>query len=159
MGRGGFDSPTVFVAGMYPYRDDLLALDGCRTVPPVLLPPGLSAIVTPLWWEEWQRRLADHQDRVFVDWVVTGIRKGFRVGFQYGSHHCKKATRNMASARQEQVVVCEYLAKKCAEGRVLGPFAEQMLPQLAESAGGGRQEHPREMATYRGPVRSGGVQC
>ncbi len=27
-------------------------------------------------------------------------------------------------------MVCEYLARKCAEGRVLGPFAEQMLPQL-----------------------------
>ncbi len=123
MGRGGYDSPTVSVVGMYLYMDDLLALNGCRTVPPVLLPPGLSAIVTPLQWEEWQRRLADHQDRTFVDWVVTGIREGFRVGFQYGSHCCKRATRNMASPGQEQEVVYEYLARECAKGRVLGSFA------------------------------------
>ena len=76
--------------------------------------------------------LATHPDRDFANLVVTGIREGFRVGYDY-SHTCKKSPKNMQSAREGWTAINEYLAQECAEGRILGPFDEQSLPQLQVS--------------------------
>ena len=59
-----------------------------------------------------------------------GIKEGFRVGYDYRSRVCKSSTANMPSAMEGRLVVSAYLAKECAEGRVLGPFDEHLLPQL-----------------------------
>ncbi len=92
----------------------------------------MGGIVTPLHWREWNTSLAKHPDRSFANFVVSGIQGGFCIGFNY-SHSCKKATRNMQSAKAGQSIVREYLAKECAEGRILGPFIEHSLPQLQVS--------------------------
>ena len=63
------------------------------------LPPLWASIGTPLPWREWQMSLATHPDRDFANLVVTGIREGFRVGYDY-SHTCKKSPKNMQSARE-----------------------------------------------------------
>ena len=76
--------------------------------------------------------LASHPDRDFVNLVVTGIREGFRVGYDY-SHTCKKSPKNMQPAREGRTAINEYLAQECAEGRILGSFDEQLLPQLQVS--------------------------
>ena len=76
--------------------------------------------------------LATHPDRDFANLVVTGIREGFRVGYDY-SHTCKKSPKNMQSAREGWTAINEYMAQECAEGRILGPFDEQSLPQLQVS--------------------------
>ncbi len=91
------------------------------------LPPYTTGIVTPLFGREWQVRLANHPDRVFANLVVNGIKEGFHIGFNYNSHCCKKSAKNMQSAKERRAVISAYLAKECAEGRVLGPFDEQSL--------------------------------
>ncbi len=65
--------------------------------------------------------------------VVSGIHGGFRVGFNYSSHRCKKAKKNMVSAEGRRLVISQYLAKECAEGRVLGPLDEHLFPQIQVS--------------------------
>ncbi len=65
--------------------------------------------------------------------VVSGIQGGFRVGFDYSSHRCKKAKKNMVSAEGGRLVISQYLAKECTEGRVLGPLDEHLLPQIQVS--------------------------
>ena len=76
--------------------------------------------------------LATHPDRDFANLVVTGIREGFRVGYDY-SHTCKKSPKNMQLAREGWTGINEYPAQECAEGGILGPFDEQSLPQIQVS--------------------------
>ena len=44
--------------------------------------------------------LTTHTDKDFANLVVTGIKKGFHVEFDYSSHTCKKSPKNMQSARE-----------------------------------------------------------
>lgn len=74
--------------------------------------------------------LTTHPDRDFANLVVTGIKEGFRVGYDYFSHTCKKSPKNMQSAREGRAAINKYLAQECAKGRILGLFNEQSLPQL-----------------------------
>ena len=85
----------------YQYTADLLALDGCTALRPRHLPPLMASIVIPLPWQEWQMSLTTHPDRDFMNLVVTGIKEGFHVGYDYFSHTCKKSPKNMQSAREE----------------------------------------------------------
>ena len=67
---------------------------------------------------------------LFADFVVEGIKEGFRVGYNGSPANCKKAPKNMRSAKEQRMVIDAYLANECAEGRILGPFDERALPQL-----------------------------
>ena len=62
---------------------------------------------------------------------MSGIREGFRVGFDY-SHSCWSSPPNM-SALEKPEVVTEYLAEEYAEGQVLGPFVLEQLPKIHTS--------------------------
>ena len=97
---------------------------------PVRLPYSLDRIVTPLSWEAWQANLVHHPDRAFANWLVAGIRGGFRIGYDYTLGRPKSSQRNLASALEKPQVIREYLAKECAEGRIMGPFAMTELSQL-----------------------------
>lgn len=117
----------------YEYMEDLLAMDVCR--PPDSarrLPPELRGITTPLNWREWDTALMNHPDQRFRDYIVNGIREGFRLGFDY-SRRCTRASRNMASAATHAQVIREYLAEECVEGRVAGPIDPVILPVVQVS--------------------------
>ena len=62
--------------------------------------------------------------------VTSGIKEGFRIGYDYVSQSQQSAAKNMPSALDRREIVSSHLAKDCTEGRVLGPFKEQSLPQL-----------------------------
>lgn len=107
-----------------------MALDRCRKVPPPKVSPALKGVVSPLNWEIWQECLAPHPDRDYVDYLITGMREGFRIGFSYGTHQCKKCSDNMRSAKQHPQVVRDYILKECEAGRLLGPFDPQAFPEV-----------------------------
>ena len=100
--------------------EDLLALDHCKATPDTWHVPlqNGSYIVTPLGWVELDEAL--HQQ--FKAYVVSGLRQGFRVGFDYAHSGCQRASSNMHSAREHAQVIREYLAVECSEGRVVGPL-------------------------------------
>ena len=123
-------SSLILSLGRYRYSVDLAALDQCRTATPIRLPYSLDHIVTPLSWRSWQASLANHPDRAFVNWVVAGIRDGFRIGYDYSRGRPKSSRRNLISALEKPQVIREYLARECAGGRIMGPFATSELPQL-----------------------------
>ena len=114
--------------------EDLLQ-HACRLSNPMHIPKGLRQVDTPLEWREWDRGLALHPDQQFRAYIVSGIREGSQIGFDY-SHSCRSSSRNMLSAMEKPQIVSEYLAEECAEGRVLGPFARSELPQVHTSCFG-----------------------
>eukprot|EP00731_Ephydatia_muelleri_P033273 Em0027g21a len=117
-----FGTPPSKKLRMYKYTADLLALDQCRPLPDTQCTHKYRAgITTPLRWEGWEHALRLHPDRQFVHYIVSGLREGFRVGFNY-SRLCSGRVANMPSAREHPQVVREYLATECAEGRILGPL-------------------------------------
>ena len=118
----------------YKYTRDLLSLDQCRPSAPVKLPPLMEMVNTPLDWRQWDACLADHPDTAFRDYIVRGIRQGFRIGYEYSKEApTRRSLSNMSSARERPEVIREYLAEECSEGRVLGPFDPSRFPWVHTS--------------------------
>ena len=69
----------------------------------------------------------------FREYLLKGIRNGFRIGFKYGSWVCKSAKANMKSAADNLKVVDDYLAKEAGLGRVLGALDEVLLPSTIKN--------------------------
>ena len=92
----------------------------CSGTPPQLLP-----VITPLQWLTWAMVLESHPDRDFSAYIVEGLRDGFRLGFNYASHICTSANRNMVSALQHPEVIDKYLREETRLGRVIGPLDTQ----------------------------------
>lgn len=112
--------------GEYLWRQDLISLDkeasagGCQE---------FQGQVSPVQQclREWERLLNGHPDAIFRDYVLNGLRRGFRVGFQEGP--LGAARRNLPSADEHREVVTEYLANERALGRVTGPIGDVALKQ------------------------------
>ena len=117
----------------YPYLEDLLRLECGRKAPPGKVPTELTPYPSPLRWRDWGECLAGHPDRRFAEYIVNGVRVGFRVGYSYETHSCKKTSSNMRSALDHPEVVRDYIARECAEGRLLGPFDPASLPGVQTS--------------------------
>ena len=92
------------------------------------LPQKLRAIVSPLNVQVWTQRLAEHPDTGFKEYILRGLRLGFRIGFQHGKGRCTSAKSNMLSANRNPGVVDEYLQKEVRLGRVIGPMVREELP-------------------------------
>ena len=119
-------SPT----GQYTYIDDLLALDACKpTLTTHTLPTSMQSISTPLHWQTLDRKLATHPDQRFRDYITSGLRYGFHIGFD-DSQSCHRARRNLLSTSEHPQVVRDYLASECAAGRVMGPLPVEEFPQV-----------------------------
>ena len=122
------------VEGKYCYTEDLLALQACKPEIPLVIPSNLAIIQSPLSEKlgEWRRALEGHPDKLFSQYILVGLAKGFRVGFDY-TQQCKPAVRNLTSAQENPTVVREYLQKECGLGRVAGPFEKGSIHNLQVS--------------------------
>lgn len=107
--------------------EDLLQLDACQPLSP------MREVTTPLRWQEWDRCLASHPDQCFRQYIVDRIRFGFRIGFDYGSHTCRRSPSNTLSARERPEIINEYLAQECSKGRVLAPPDPAQFPFVQTS--------------------------
>ena len=91
----------------YMYSDDLAMLDSFRQCdPPVIIS---EEVCCPLEWSSWADALADHPDSGFVDYILTGIRTGFRIGFNR-SQDLEQATGNMYC--HDPSLVSNYLSRE-----------------------------------------------
>ena len=112
----------------YIYTHDLLWLEGNRSSA-TSWDPELSNVHTPLRLEAWHRRLQSHPDRDFVDYILRGIEKGFRIGANPEAI-LRPASRNMESAKQHPDVINEYLQKETHQSNIVGPFPLHKSPQV-----------------------------
>ena len=107
----------------YPYTADLMCLDFCRPSSPEF-PQPLGIVSSPLKVQSWEAILRPHPDKAFSQYLLRGIREGFRIGFNRNSP-LKSASQNMQSARDHPEVIQQYIDNECSLGRMMGPFGAQ----------------------------------
>ena len=97
------------------YQNDLLAPDTCR-------PQGdcthliLSRIVsTPLHVGIWSQELSNHPDKIYTQYILQGIKNGFRIGFDRGQY-IYSASGNLRVEKPE--VVSDYLNREVSLKRM-----------------------------------------
>ena len=139
--------------------ENLLELDRKRKFPVPPVPTELLSNPFPLQAEAWRLSLLEHPDSRLREYVVNGIREGFRIGFDYSTHSCKRARKNMSSALNHPEVVNKYIAEEC------GWEAPWPLRPGFSTFGSHKQfqsnpkEHTGKVAADIGPVISRRLQC
>ena len=121
----GHCKTSLTVVEVYPYIQHLVELE--QRVGATLVPRWLQGVATPLFWTAWNLELRNHPDPIFKNYILNGIWKGFRIGFNRRTE-CSPATLNMRSALGNAAVVQEYLHKEVSLGRIIGPVSPEMLP-------------------------------
>ena len=101
--------------------------------PTVRVPPEASAISTPLNVDNWRKMLTGHPNRPLVEFFITGLTEGFRIGFKEQSKPLRSAKRNLSCALQHPDTVLNYLTEEITLGRVAGPFPTSLVPQAQVS--------------------------
>jgi len=101
---------------LYAYTKDLLELESERRKPPKesVVPAIWGGVESPLVISEWERCLEGHPDRSFAEYLVRGMRNGFRVGFPYTERRCVQAKNNNMKSTMDNLGV--------KAGRVVGPL-------------------------------------
>ena len=107
----------------YMYMGDLRKIDDRRPPHPVQVPRELAGIATPLKAEAWEAELRTHPDQEFVAYITSGIRNGFRIGYNYGAGspgdvNCRIAN-NMQSARTNPKPIDDYIKEELRLGRII----------------------------------------
>ena len=83
---------------------------------------------TPLVWTAWNLELRNHPDPIFKNYILNGIWKGFRIGFNRRTE-CSPATSNMRSALDNAAVYSTGVpAKRGVTRSIIGPVSPEMLP-------------------------------
>ena len=69
----------------------------------------------------FEAQLAAHPDRAKIDYLITGLRHGFRLGFHSDKVKLRSAKANCPSANDHPEVIDKYLSDEIQAGRVFGP--------------------------------------
>ena len=100
------------IDGRYKYLEHLKVLETQNHASSRTVDLWISILdESPLNAEAWQKHLSHHPNRDFVDYIVNGIQKGFRLGVNFEATY-SSASRNMQSAILHKGVVVEYLKKE-----------------------------------------------
>ena len=98
----------------------------------------------------WAKALESHPDQDFSAYIVERLRDSFRLGFNYTSHACTSANRNMLSSFQHPKVIDEYLEEETRLGRVIGPLDDQEVEGIQISQFGviPKPHKPGQLVAY-----------
>ena len=112
----------------------MLALDSCRPQSgKEHVQEKRKGVCSPLIVDYWEERLAHHPDRCFVEYLLSGIKEGFHIGFSHSESARKSlssARKNMYSTQDHPQVVRNYLRDELMRGTVLGPFVPEEVPEI-----------------------------
>ena len=72
-------------------------------------------------------------NKALVQYILSGIKEGFRVGFDYSKASCKPAKCNLLSAETNPDVVTAYLQEAVTVGRVFSPLQVGSIPGVQVS--------------------------
>ena len=140
--RRGLHSVNSFVASPAGLRDLLSSVkSSCSVMVPVSIPRVAVSVrsfsslapasqVSPLRLDQFQTEPQHHPDRAAVAYVLSGLREGFRIGFESSMVNLKSASSNMRSSLEHPFVIDSYLQTEVSSGRVAGPFLAPPFPSL-----------------------------
>ena len=113
----------------YRYTNDLLALDNQQKAPEgSLVSMSSPQPHSPLVVKIWGQFLKSHPDRVYTRYLLSGIEKGFRIGFNRGRQQIlQKSIRNLPT--QVPSIISEYLDREVSLSRMM------KLPKGVRSSG------------------------
>ena len=103
----------------YPYLSHLLSLDACSPSTPLALPSELQVTTTLFISPAWEAMLKGHPDACFTNFILSGIKSGFRIGFNYSRAALRPAQKNMRSAVEHPEVVDAYLCNETSLNRIV----------------------------------------
>ena len=104
--------------GRYLYIDDLCALE--TAIPfQVSLPEECCIISSPLKADAWEHLLLSHPDRLYAQFIVNGIRRGFHIGCRARKQDIRSSSHNMPAAYSNTDVVDRYLKEELDHGRLV----------------------------------------
>ena len=113
-----------------PFVEQLLSLHQLGLVSPSpQIHPALQPVRTPLQTNQWADLLRRHPDPQFTDWLLRGLREGFRIGFDR-QQKLRSATSNMQRTSEHPEVVSAYLQSEGEQQTLLGPFDKQSMPHV-----------------------------
>ena len=90
----------------------------------------LPSRVTPIDVQKLWHELCFHPEQVKVDYVISGLMNGSRLGFDPSAVSLQSAVHNMPSASLQPSVIDQYLRLELEKGRVAGPFLISPIPNL-----------------------------
>ena len=79
---------------------------------------GAEKVVTPLIWHRWEKDLEEHPDREWVEYLVKGIKGGFRLGHDQNKVALMERGGSMYEAAQHREIINKYLEKEVRNERV-----------------------------------------
>ena len=86
--------------------------------------------ISPINADKPQAELVDDPHTSRVAFVISGLRHGFRLGFNPHLVTLNSSSTNMPSAFLQPAVIDEYLQNELDKGRVAGPFVHPPWPNL-----------------------------
>ncbi|XP_034086278.1 uncharacterized protein LOC117555511 [Gymnodraco acuticeps] len=98
-------------------------------------PPNQLPATETTWWKDLLKihpstpinipylaaALSTHPDSVFVDYLLSGLSQGFRVGV-LSAPPVTFVAKNLQSANKEPIIVSQLIEKECNKGYLIGPF-------------------------------------
>ena len=85
---------------------------------------------SPLNLAAWTTALRSYPDPAFTHFILQGIQRGFRIGYNYTSHTCTPARDNLPGAKEHPEIITKYITREVAKGRMLGPFPMGSIPDI-----------------------------
>ncbi len=105
------------VAG-YRFTNQLLELERVSEGPSSRVLQGAEEVVTPLKWLSWWSELQEHPDKEWVEYLVRGLKYGFRIGDDQ-SRVTMTRKRGMAfEASHHEELIDDYLKKEESEKKM-----------------------------------------
>ena len=97
------------------------------------IPSSACKVTTPLVSAAWYDLLINYPSPSVKQFFMEGLLHGFHIGFDYSLTELHSVKNNMHSALERPYVVDEYLRREVIEGRVAGPFRNELLPKAHTS--------------------------
>lgn len=108
----------MFTLAGYQFTEQLLELERVSEGQASRVLLGAEAVVTPLKWRQWAEELEEHPDRDWVEFLVRGIRCGFRLGHDQARVEVKERCGAMYEASKHSQVISDYLEEEVQGRRV-----------------------------------------
>ena len=91
-----------------------------------------APVAAPLRADVWEVALAEHPGSTWANYLVQGMRQGFRIGLK-GDVHCRSVTSNAPSAHRQSTQVTKFISQQLTCGYMLGPLDPQQASGVVRS--------------------------